>query len=296
MLYSGIGISIPRLFITATTVATATATYTLAPLTLRSRLRGLPVKFTRNSNSINQRQVIFNNYRSYTTNTSTTNGKHPPSSTSTSSKMPLSENDRDTRNLTPSEKNEVHKNRLNRPPYIPPPSSSSSSTSKQIFYSGSCFCSTVKFHIYRERPLDAKYCHCRGCQVMHGAPFQWAAIFEKTDVYFYEGGDSLEFWNSREMSQEYIVPCKVYCGKCRAPIMDEGRNMILLFPTLVEFGSVEEREKFRPSCHIFYSRRSIDVPDGIPKWDEHKDESKLIPETLPPENKSIQINDEGKLL
>jgi len=49
------------------------------------------------------------------------------------------------------------------------------------------------------------------------------------------------------------------------------------------------------SCHIFYSRRAIDVPDGIPKWAEHRDESERIPENFPPHNEPARENEVGKL-
>lgn len=156
--------------------------------------------------------------------------------------MPLSENDKDTRNLSKEEKEQVHRNRMDRPPY----SLADSSKPFNRVYTGSCFCEKVKFEISREKPLDAKYCHCKGCQVLHGAPFQWAAIFEKSDVHFYEGQDQLIYWNSAENSTEYILPCKVYCNHCRAPIMDEGRNMLLMFPTLINFKDVKSKLKFKP--------------------------------------------------
>lgn len=202
--------------------------------------------------------------------------------------MPVENNDRDTRNLSEAEKKQVHRNRMDRPPY----SLADDSKPFNRIYEGSCFCKKVKFEVAREAPLDAKYCHCKGCQQLHGAPFQWAAIFHKEDVHIYEGQDQLIYWNSPEQSTEYILPCKVYCNHCRAPIMDEGRNMILLFPTLIHFKNAEEKQKFRPSCHIFYSRRCIDVPDGIPKWEDHKDKSKRIPETFEEEKKAYE---EGKI-
>lgn len=34
------------------------------------------------------------------------------------------------------------------------------------------------------------------------------------------------------------------------------------------------------SCHIFYSKRVVDVPDGLPKWMGHKDASEVMPETM----------------
>lgn len=77
--------------------------------------------------------------------------------------------------------------------------------------------------------------------------------------------------------------------------MDEGRNMLLMFPTLINFKDVKSKLKFKPSCHIFYSRRAIDVPDGIPKWEEHKDESKQIPEDFPEHNAPAPEMEAGKL-
>lgn len=32
----------------------------------------------------------------------------------------------------------------------------------------SCHCGRVKYSLGRERPLASKFCHCRGCQVLHG--------------------------------------------------------------------------------------------------------------------------------
>ena len=42
--------------------------------------------------------------------------------------------------------------------------------------------------------------------------------------------------------------------------------MILLFPTLVKFKSKEQRDKWAPSCHMFYGQRVVDVKDGKPKY------------------------------
>lgn len=55
--------------------------------------------------------------------------------------------------------------------------------------------------------------------------------------------------------------------------MDEGRNMILLFPSLVEGVHTQiGLETFKPTMHIFYSQRVVDLPnDGLPKWSEHED-------------------------
>ena len=79
-----------------------------------------------------------------------------------------------------------------------------------------------------------------------GAPFQWAAIFHKADMAFENGTAGLEFYKSPTQRLGHNLPCKVSCDYCRTPIMDEGRNMVLLFPTLISFKSVEDRNTFKP--------------------------------------------------
>lgn len=38
------------------------------------------------------------------------------------------------------------------------------------------------------------------------------------------------------------------------------------------------------SCHIFYEKRAIDMPGGLPKWAGHKGESELVLETMQEEH------------
>ena len=127
-----------------------------------------------------------------------------------------------------------------RPPYARPPLEEFGETK----WRASCQCGQVKYSLRREKPLNAKFCHCRGCQVMHGAPFQWAAIFPKDDLRFDNGTKGLSFYAARERNTKYQTPTKVSCATCRTPIMDEGRNMCLLFPQLIDFsGSVDEQRE-----------------------------------------------------
>ena len=37
-------------------------------------------------------------------------------------------------------------------------------------YEGSCHCGKIRYQLSREKPLDAKFCHCTTCQKIHGAP------------------------------------------------------------------------------------------------------------------------------
>ena len=80
-----------------------------------------------------------------------------------------------------------------------------------------------------------------------GAPFQWCAIFHKEDINFTHGHHDLGWYESSNKTCVHKLPCKVSCAYCRTPIMDEGRNMILLFPTLLEL-SEEDKKNFEVRC------------------------------------------------
>nr|OQO28918.1 hypothetical protein B0A51_03938 [Rachicladosporium sp. CCFEE 5018] len=135
----------------------------------------------------------------------------------------------------------------------------------KVRYEASCHCGKVTYQLSREAPLDSKLCHCTTCQTQHAAPFQWAAIFHKDDINFTKGHHDLEWYDPTDN-----------------PIMDEGRNMILLFPTLIHFKNDQEKKNFKPRCHMFYGQRVMDIPDGLPKWSGLNNSSDLI-EDSPPE-------------
>eukprot|EP01090_Pellita_catalonica_P022077 TRINITY_DN844_c0_g1_i2.p2 TRINITY_DN844_c0_g1~~TRINITY_DN844_c0_g1_i2.p2 ORF type:complete len:173 (-),score=19.39 TRINITY_DN844_c0_g1_i2:40-558(-) len=142
-------------------------------------------------------------------------------------------------------------------------------------YKASCFCGKICFEA-RADPVDAKMCHCRSCQSLQGAPMQWAVIFHKKDIRFTKGVESLKFYNSEKYSSVHELPCKVYCNTCNSPLADEGRRMFLAFGSHFQFGKPRIiPDSFKPTCHIFYSQRVIDVADNLPKHDRHKERKKL---------------------
>ncbi|KAG1821122.1 Mss4-like protein [Suillus subaureus] len=149
--------------------------------------------------------------------------------------------------------------------------------SEELFktkYESSCWCSAVHFAFLGD-PFDAKHCHCRQCQWLHSAPFQWVVIFPKTSVRILENNsDALHCFSTTTKKASHHVPCKVSCDICWVPLFDEGKRMVLAYPS--HYGGVPL--EFQPSCHIFYGQRIMEVYDGIPKWRGHKDDSELMQE------------------
>ena len=125
-------------------------------------------------------------------------------------------------------------------------------------------------------PVDAKLCHCKDCQRQHGAPFEWAVIFHKNDVRFTKGLDFLQFYNHESEVHSHILPCKLFCLKCRSLIADEGRRMFLAYGALFDFGTPPRvPEAFKHTCHIFYGSHVVDVGDDKPKFVGAKNKSAL---------------------
>lgn len=153
-----------------------------------------------------------------------------------------------------------------RPPYQSPDEISPERKTFDKKLRGSCHCGQVVFWLSTDDPLDVKYCHCHDCQVIHGAPLQLAAIFEKADMAFEHGSKGLHFYKTATKRAEHDLPCKVSCGTCGSFILDEGRNMILVSPSLLTLDTDKLRKNFDARQHIFYSRRVKDIPDGKPKW------------------------------
>ncbi|KAI1797300.1 Mss4-like protein [Ganoderma leucocontextum] len=169
---------------------------------------------------------------------------------------------------------------MNKPPY------SWNSVNFERKHYSRCWCGNVEFQFHGD-PVGAKYCHCKQCQHLHGAPFQWAVIFPKASVRMIANkDDSLHFLSTQRGQGVHDVPCKVQfdvytdvrvsCNACRSPIFDEGRNTVLAYPSAFKFPSPKVPASFQPTAHIFYSQRIMDVPDGVPKWSGHKNESELL--------------------
>jgi len=143
-------------------------------------------------------------------------------------------------------------------------------------YRAQCHCGAVRYEVCAD-PVDAKICHCLACQKLHGAPMQWAAIFHKRDVRFTKGIEHLRFFNSERLSHGRMLPCKVSCGRCGTLIADEGRRMWLAFPSLFDFAhATNVPASFKPTCHIFYSLRVMDIDDDLPKWSGHRHHSNRL--------------------
>jgi len=142
-------------------------------------------------------------------------------------------------------------------------------------YKASCFCKRVQFAV-QTCPLASKICDCSTCMRLHGAPMQWAVLFQKDAVRFEaESIKFIRFYNTSEDAayedgRDRKLPCKLQCKHCGTWIADEGRNMFMAMPTLFEFVTGGARpefpESFLPASHIFCATQALDMCDGLPRF------------------------------
>ncbi|KAN0064705.1 hypothetical protein ACQY0O_002335 [Thecaphora frezii] len=188
----------------------------------------------------------------------------------------------------PSQKGGSEPGYLFRPPYV------WHSDEFKVKYTARCWCGKLEFE-YHGDPIDAKHCHCTQCQRLHGAPFQWAALFHKTSVRLAAKCDPLylDFFSTQEGHSDHSVPCKISCRNCRSPMADEGRNMIMAYPSSFLFKHAHVPAAFAPTAHIFYKERVLDLDDDVPKWSGHKGSSDLLPHA--PEHEGDRTFGKGKV-
>ena len=144
----------------------------------------------------------------------------------------------------------------------------------KVKYSAQCFCKRVRFDVSVD-PMTAKLCDCSVCQRLHGAPVQWAALFQKNQVRFETSSLSFLRWYHTATDAvcsngtERLLPSKLQCTHCGTWVADEGRNNFMTFPTLFQFqGEGPERfpASFRPRCRIHCTMRSLAQQDRLPSY------------------------------
>ena len=74
-----------------------------------------------------------------------------------------------------------------------------------------------------------------------------------------------------------FCPARLDAVGVGTPIADEGRRMWLAFPELFNLGHrTKVPDSFKPTCHIFYDMRVVEIMDDLPKWSGHKNHSNLL--------------------
>lgn len=127
-------------------------------------------------------------------------------------------------------------------------------------YQGACHCEGVRFTLAGP-PMMAACCHCSICRRWTAAAYSMVGFWQpercELDGALVERATSA--WLTRYR-----------CAGCGTPIYNAVRSERLtsnnfMLPLL---GALDDLT--RPTCHIYYADRIVDVEDGLPRHDRFK--------------------------
>ncbi|KAJ7269341.1 Mss4-like protein [Mycena haematopus] len=143
-------------------------------------------------------------------------------------------------------------------------------------HAGACFCRAVSYTVTGKPTLSA-YCHCSRCQIMTGSALIWTIHFPEsafawthaephsaaTDTYITDGKP----WKTRFRCQK--------CGTCVASYNTKTKSWSVWGAQLDrdESGATNDLDSVKPTAHIFYETRLVDVKDELSKWDGYENKS-----------------------
>ncbi|KAF7347500.1 hypothetical protein MVEN_01506200 [Mycena venus] len=146
-------------------------------------------------------------------------------------------------------------------------------------HAGACFCGAVSYTVTGKPTLSA-YCHCSRCQIMNGSAFIWTIHFPAsafswthpeqhdaaTDTYITEGKP----WKTRFRCRK--------CGTCVASYNNKTEHWSVWGVQFErdEKGVTKDLDSVKPTAHIFYETRLVDVNDELSKWEGYEDKSTRI--------------------
>lgn len=165
-----------------------------------------------------------------------------------------------------------------------------------LFFEGSCFCGSASFKV-EGKPLLSAYCHCTLCQRLNGMStstlgyqsLRFKAQYAMTCVYmsgcaFLHGlhyptqsfawthqNTSAIFPNPIPGSYWIIWRCRDCFTFIAAHNISEDKWTVRSahFRRNTE-GQIENWHLIKPTAHIFYGTRMLDVQDDLPKWDGYE--------------------------
>mmetsp|Transcript_45549 Transcript_45549/g.138427 ORF Transcript_45549/g.138427 Transcript_45549/m.138427 type:complete len:169 (+) Transcript_45549:72-578(+) len=128
---------------------------------------------------------------------------------------------------------------------------------------GSCYCGKVDVKV-TGKPISVSICHCTICQRLNGAPFGIQSLHRAQNISINRDPDDL--WSIQ--TSKHVV--RYRCKDCGSPVFATlGRGKTYAVPRTILFQDKYkpgEDVDYRPTHHMYYASRIIDVDDEIPKY------------------------------
>ncbi|RLA47776.1 MAG: GFA family protein [Gammaproteobacteria bacterium] len=122
-------------------------------------------------------------------------------------------------------------------------------------HTGSCFCGAVMIEVTGE-PEVMGYCHCADCSSWAGAPINAFSVWSPDAVKITAGEDKLGSFAKTKASH------RKFCTQCGGHVMSEHPEMGVIDVYLNIVPGIAHKGAF----HVYYSEKTMAVPDGLPKF------------------------------
>ncbi|KAJ7922799.1 Mss4-like protein [Mycena leptocephala] len=130
---------------------------------------------------------------------------------------------------------------------------------------GGCSCGALSYSV-KGKPLFSVYCHCTKCQRADGAAFV-SCVHYPASAFSWTYSQEVEPL-VEPLEDMVLYRCKK-CRSCAATQMSDNKNWALRGTQLERDGDgkILNWEGVKPTSHIFYGTRVVDVADDLPKWE-----------------------------
>jgi hypothetical protein len=129
-------------------------------------------------------------------------------------------------------------------------------------YEGHCHCERVRFTL-QGAPLAVLCCHCTICQQSTGAPFAYVGMWRPEQTEITAGGPLASRQTSGHLTRHR-------CPDCGAAIFNAVRTARMNTDNFMIPLVQNRADGLKPSHHIYYADRSMDVNGDLPTFDGFK--------------------------
>ncbi|KAF9535727.1 Mss4-like protein [Crepidotus variabilis] len=152
-------------------------------------------------------------------------------------------------------------------------------SSSDIIHTGGCFCKAVRYQV-TGKPVTSAYCHCTLCQRLQGAAFISTLHFSASNFSWTHSEPhdaALDVFEVTSKPWKKRRRCK-NCG-CTVASYNSKSELWSVWGTQFdrdEDGKIKGWDTIKPTAHIFYETRLLDVQDDLGKWTGYESKSERI--------------------
>ncbi|RDB29034.1 hypothetical protein Hypma_016051 [Hypsizygus marmoreus] len=156
---------------------------------------------------------------------------------------------------------------------------SDNSNPSQVVLRGGCFCRAVSYEVIGN-PIRSAYCHCTLCQRLNACPFIHTIHFPASAFKWTHGQpheDALDSFSVPEKPWKNRWRCK-RCGAAVASYHGKENRWSVWGAQLERDagGKIKDWDTVKPTAHIFYGTRMVNVDDALGKWVGYENKSERV--------------------